>query len=973
MQRRFDMAVFEARLKEALKQVELVLHAEKHPNSAAEVHHKYDDKYLLVECMTNSAVASQLNCLAAIGVTKPMVTMMKEWSRTHAVSLRFRAEERCSFIKEETREVENPTKHVEELSVAGVVKSTFTSKSVTTVTEYFWKFEVSYVLIACRGTGSSEADCVEILKRSSSSVRKTATKSPPAVEARIPALAAEVNITWLLQQIQSPDDVLPQFKVDRADRRCCTPRRNPEVDAGFQHFVQVAAWCKRVVDYLQNLFSIPTEPKRQFDMAALRAGQVLVPVLPLMLEGAEISEDVTAAAAAASASEEQPEAQKAATDPNCTVLARLSAALERKSCLLSTADSNALLSEETRALQCRHAEAKQALPSSTEGIASSSEAIVAITLQHCASVCEEWGQALEFVEELLRRQLLKAIGKEVTPADFADYMIFHNRKVFAEAYAPIPFCFAVRRSEKHTPEGTVSIEQEVVGSGGDSNIAAPITTMVAKSFAPRMMRFPVSASTEVSFGGDRYLHAYLSHQFEGQSGAKLSVVSRARQFSSMIVLIGRITSATSFEPKYAAIVQNKDELKIPLDMSTIPTPKEFKDAIESLSPEQQNFAKAFRSMQLESTLFGIVVIQIKPQLEKVLNLPADSLTKEIKLTQDLMQLFIKYQIPSDLLSFDASGSADDGFAMVDPSPVEKLAAVKAHVQAMNDMIAQAKQEELQEARQERDFALPLLEEEEKVREVKQLKKKGAPFGGGGGMMKMRAAAPRSSMRSLAACQALPPPCGAPGGAMASNSAAPPPPPAPAPSQQPVAAAAQPQSQQAEAPQQHKQEDGEAVSDGADRDFTQVPHEMDRRFEELDTDSALRPTIITPSDTWTKRAQKALLASPTESTLRQSEQKLEKDAAFDLLDGLTKSGALPIDHASLHIVVAATHCFDRTVIETVVRDNVNPIVKVERSSLIMASTIHQVEASAMIQDSQLPRIAAASPQLFQPEQPASLTA
>ncbi len=81
---------------------------------------------------------------------------------------------------------------------------------------------------------------------------------------------------------------------------------------------------------------------------------------------------------------------------------------------------------------------------------------------------------------------------------------------------------------------------------------------------------------------------------------------------------------------------------MPLDLSTIPSAKEFKDAIESLSPEQQAFAKAFRSMQLESTLFGVLVIQIKPQLEKVLNLPSNSLTKEIKLTQDLMQLFIQY-------------------------------------------------------------------------------------------------------------------------------------------------------------------------------------------------------------------------------------------------------------------------------------------------------------------------------------------
>merc|ERR1712178_651957 len=128
--------------------------------------------------------------------------------------------------------------------------------------------------------------------------------------------------------------------------------------------------------------------------------------------------------------------------------------------------------------------------------------------------------------------------------------------------------------------------------------------------------------------------------------------------SSFIVLVGRISSATTFDPKYTAIVQNKDEITIPLEMSTIPTPKEFKDAIESLSPEQQKFAKAFRSMQLESTLFGILVIQIKPQLEKVLNLPEDSLTKEIKLGQELMQLFIKYQIPSDLLAFDPHNAVE---------------------------------------------------------------------------------------------------------------------------------------------------------------------------------------------------------------------------------------------------------------------------------------------------------------------------
>ncbi len=70
-------------------------------------------------------------------------------------------------------------------------------------------------------------------------------------------------------------------------------------------------------------------------------------------------------------------------------------------------------------------------------------------------------------------------------------------------------------------------------------------------------------------------------------------------------------------------MHNKDEVSIPLLLKQFPTPKEFRDAIESLSPEQQRFAKAFRSMQLESTLFGVCIIQIKPQLEKVLTHQGD--------------------------------------------------------------------------------------------------------------------------------------------------------------------------------------------------------------------------------------------------------------------------------------------------------------------------------------------------------------
>ena len=45
-------------------------------------------------------------------------------------------------------------------------------------------------------------------------------------------------------------------------------------------------------------------------------------------------------------------------------------------------------------------------------------------------------------------------------------------------------------------------------------------------------------------------------------------------------------------------------------------------------------------MQLESSVFAVCVVQLKPQLEALLGLSDDALTKEIRLTQDLLSLFI---------------------------------------------------------------------------------------------------------------------------------------------------------------------------------------------------------------------------------------------------------------------------------------------------------------------------------------------
>ena len=125
---------------------------------------------------------------------------------------------------------------------------------------------------------------------------------------------------------------------------------------------------------------------------------------------------------------------------------------------------------------------------------------------------------------------------------------------------------------------------------------------------------------------------------------------------------------------------------IPLLLEELPTAKEFKDAVKSLSPEQQRFAKAYRKMQLASSVFGICVIQIKPQLEVLLGLPPDALDKEMKLTQDLQELFIEYQAPSDLLSYN-------GF-LEDVATEDKISNVRDNVKGVMDIVSAEKEKQL---------------------------------------------------------------------------------------------------------------------------------------------------------------------------------------------------------------------------------------------------------------------------------------
>jgi hypothetical protein len=111
---------------------------------------------------------------------------------------------------------------------------------------------------------------------------------------------------------------------------------------------------------------------------------------------------------------------------------------------------NSFLAEQARSLEDKRKDLAKTFPAS-EKIITNTEANVIVILSHLKKTSEYYSEGVDFIEDMLLKQLVAAIGKEVTPVDFTNYLTFHNRKIFNEQYRPQAFSYAVRRPD-HYPE-----------------------------------------------------------------------------------------------------------------------------------------------------------------------------------------------------------------------------------------------------------------------------------------------------------------------------------------------------------------------------------------------------------------------------------------------------------------------------------------------------------------------------------------
>ncbi len=858
--------------------------------------------------------------LEAAGLQGRSLRRLQGWTgEGRSSTLRLKAEERCAFVREEKREEDSKTKHVTSWTGPGVAGGalTRTDKTVTTIVDYFWTFSVDWTLSVFPGNSSGEESIV-LQQRSATFEIRTSSKDTPRPVSLVRD-SLDLNLTWLLQQIG--DDGKWRFAIDRAAKDTHTPRRNEFVEAAFSFAQEWLYWCRAVQNYfLLDLFPVQKD-SGGLDLSSLNDASVFMPVLPLM-ESREQEGDAVAPAAAAGA------VAVAAVAEQALVTLGLPAP---SSSAMTVETTVAFLTEHKRSLSQKCAELGQVFPDGPGAkLQSAAEAVLVLVAVHGQHLSQAYADGMQYIEELVRKQVVKAIGKEVSTVDFSNYMVFHGRQLFKPEYQPRPFSYAVRRPD-HVPEGVLALE----GQLSDGSVAQPVHTLAARTEGGPPMAFTLHAAATVEFSGETYVHGWLDHVFSGESGVTLQLTARARQFSSFLVLVGRIIGPGLFDPSYGMIVQNKDEVRIPINKEMIPSAGEFRDAIESLSAEQQRFAKAYRGMQLAGSLFGVCVLQIKPQLERLLKLPSDGLTKEIRLTQDLLEMFIKYQIPSDLLSYAGP------FESPDQSKVDE---VKRHVAAMNAMISSMQKTELKELRDEQ-FAVvmqaaPILVDKPKAIPKKKLLKKKMVD------RKEKSKEKEKKSFSVFASETV----GGSDRAPVDLKVAPEPQKVEAQKVEPqtveaVAVISSPADSSSSNPASGKAI--EKIGSRAAQEVTQLPALLDERFEKLDADRALHATILNVGSVWQKTSQPSLLAARSTSSVGPDQQKLEKNACWDLLDALSKSGALPFQHASMHIVVATSHVFDKNVMDVLVQDNINPIERVQNSQLIIASTIHNVPVTQLV--------------------------
>ena len=602
--------------------------------------------------------------------------------------LRFAAEENCIKREEAPQSLEDDSirtpshrrrKSIDQASTPGGQGGLFSKRKVkedVKEEDTNWKVTVNYS-IKVIATYSYGADCTGaaqngvhrrdpppliLQSKSAETTLVTPFDAPRPLQARVVRDPIDFNLTWLFKNISS-DDFSCNFVIDQKDRHCKSPRRNKGIDAAVKYFLELEGWCSDVCTYFLKgtCWNVDFASRPRANLEDIDAESVFVPVVPLF-------------------------------EPPSSALMRKTdgskaGEMKKFSPLLPIDDIRMFLNEQCRTLDEKIQElvSKFPPPDSTSNLITSAEATLFLLFSHSALITEYFIDGLQAIEQTMVDTITKACGKELTLEDFDNFVRFNIIKLFSDRmYEPKPFDFDIKRPNR-VPDGAICIEmlKKIDPTIADSQNTWPVLT-VAKEIDDALsgdnsgvqIKIP-SLASKVKLSGRCYMHGWLTHQFEGRHDFQYQLRTTSRQFSNLLLLTGTISHHQCMDISNAMLIQNKDEVMIPLTLIRARAIGDFNGLVSSLSPNQQSFARMAQERKLESSVFGICVIEITPQLELLLGLPPNSLTKEVNLVQTLISLFVEHQISADLVSYDGPK---------DVSVREMIAAVKENVEAALNLV-----------------------------------------------------------------------------------------------------------------------------------------------------------------------------------------------------------------------------------------------------------------------------------------------
>eukprot|EP01060_Flectonema_neradi_P010865 TRINITY_DN1793_c2_g1_i2.p1 TRINITY_DN1793_c2_g1~~TRINITY_DN1793_c2_g1_i2.p1 ORF type:complete len:890 (+),score=147.47 TRINITY_DN1793_c2_g1_i2:152-2821(+) len=595
------------------------------------------------------------------------------------------------------------------------------------------------------------------------------------------------------------------------------------------------------------------------------------------------------------------------------------------------------------------------------------EHIIVSALGLLVGICGSVHACLNYIDNEISAIISKLTSGEVLPAGL-DKAIewFVNKKMYSDSDSKHlnikPMAVVIRNQNTH-PEGLLTIT--------DSDTGRPLK-VVSKTVNHQGDRiswsFNISACATIGCKGPVTVSGCVRTVVRSDTSKKMLSLT-SNQLSSFIIVMGKLNGVGKIIPSHAMIVRNRDELNITLLFNEIPSAAEFQEAISSLSPEQQRFANAYRGMQLEGTLFALGIIHTKPQLEVVLNLPRGSLTKELALSEKLLDLLLVHGVSADFLSASSHS----------PSAVDS---VRRNCASIYTLIDKEKEDELmtvkrkQEIQKLRERGIVDIETRKQWRQ-QYIRSVWGPCVQTGSIQLCCASAPKKSgffaparasskskgfsfsslsrssegNRFIAPSKPKPnkvPVISKPSAKIneviadkalceASGEVAPPeepsqpePEPEPEPEQEACASTAV------------------ATSATADKgwDYSSIPAKLEKRFAEITTPgSNVRPVIITPDPSgWSQSTHPSILSTtpPPLKKLLQSDIKRAKQSAFDLIDAITKSGSVPLCETSLHVLFGFNNNWNDGVIQSAAKHNINPLNAGTETIVEVINVLHDTQ-------------------------------